>query len=524
MTILVLFRWILLIQVYGFVSKLRTKHRIPSLIFLEFPLMLLASLLMPWKFLQLRKLSPAEKLCSLFQDLSPIAIKFGQSLSTRPDLIGYEQAQVLKKLRDDLESIPFAWIEACLKKEWEVASLQEKILSIETQAYATASIAQVHKAKLSSGEEVAIKIVKPEIDKLIKRHMRVISLIARIVSWFLSRPDLLKLKEVVEDFETTLKNEQNMLFEAANASLQKQHFSNSDLLYVPQVYWSHTTPKVLVTEFIYGEAIDNIQAHKQKNLDLKILAEKGIQIFFTQVFENGFFHADMHGGNIFVNNLSSPQNPQYVGVDFGIMGSLSQRDKYLVGANLLAFLQRDYKKIAKLHILSGWVKAESNEAQLEQSFRAICEPFFGQALEKISFGVFLLRLFEVGRNFDMQVQPQLILLQKTLVHVEGLGKQLYPQLDLWQIGKSFLEGWVQRQQNPLNRLSNLWGNRVYAKILLDNSFEDIADGIKTLKSLKDAQNKPRKGIKTKVFVLAFVGGVSGSVLAILGFVFAVSLF
>lgn len=394
-----------------------------------------------------KKISRGERIRLALEDLGPIFVKFGQALSTRRDFIPIDIADELAKLQDRVP--PFSGdqakciIEACIQKP-----IAETFSEFDIIPLASASIAQVHAAKLlTTDQEVVVKVLRPGVYKKISRD---IDLLYSLADWALRywRPaKQLRPRDIVAEFEACLKDELDLLREGANASQLRRNFSNSDLLYIPQVYWPYTSHKILVMERIYGISISDISGLKKQGINLKKLAERGVEIFFTQVFRDCFFHADMHPGNIFVSPKNK-ENPQYLGVDFGIMGSLSPEDQRYLAENLMAFFNRDYRRVAQLHVESGWVAENIRINEFEAAIRTVCEPIFERPLKEISFGQLLLRLFQTARRFNMEVQPQLVLLQKTLFNVEGLGRQLYPDLDLWNTAKPFLEHWLRKQVGP----------------------------------------------------------------------------
>ena len=313
---------------------------------------------------------------------------------------------------------------------------------------ASASIAQVHAARLHSGEEVVVKILRPGIRRRIARDLQLLYMFAHAVQK-LGGVDGNRLRpvEVVGEFEKTIYDELDLQREAANATELRRNFAESDILYVPQIYWDYTRINVMVIERIHGISVRETRHLKDSGTDMKKLAERGVEIFFTQVFRDNFFHADMHPGNIFVNS-DDPQDPTYIAVDFGIVGSLTEFDRNYLAENFLAFFKRDYRRVAQLHIDSGWVPPDTRVEDFESSIRTVCEPIFEKPLDEISFGQVLLRLFQTARRFNMEVQPQLVLLQKTLLNIEGMGREIYPQLDLWQTAKPYLENWVKDQRGP----------------------------------------------------------------------------
>ena len=391
-----------------------------------------------------KKMPRGERIRLALEDLGPIFVKFGQALSTRRDFIPIDIADELAKLQDQVPPFPGeeakSIIEAHIKKP-----IIEAFSEFNVNPLASASIAQVHAAKLlTTGQEVVVKVLRPGIYKRISRDIDLLYALADLTLRYWRPAKQLRPREIVAEFEACLKNELDLLREGANASQLRRNFSNSDLLYIPEVHWPYTFHKVLVMERIYGISISDIATLKKQGINLKKLAERGVEIFFTQVFRDCFFHADMHPGNIFVSSKNK-ENPQYLGVDFGIMGSLSPDDQRYLAENLMAFFNRDYRRVAQLHVESGWVAENTRINEFEAAIRTVCEPIFERPLKEISFGQLLLRLFQTARRFNMEVQPQLILLQKTLFNVEGLGRQLYPDLDLWNTAKPFLEHWLRKQ-------------------------------------------------------------------------------
>ena len=315
---------------------------------------------------------------------------------------------------------------------------------------ASASIAQVHAARLHDGKDVIIKVLRPNVHQHITRDIRLLHTVARLAERYWKEGRRLRPREVVAEFEKTLYDELDLLREAANASQLRRNFSDTDLLYVPEVYWPYCRPEVMVMERIHGIQISDIASLRANNIDLKRLSERGVEIFFTQVFRHNFFHADMHPGNIFVST-----DGRYMAVDFGIMGTLNPVDQRYLAENFLAFFRRDYRRVAELHVESEWVPDGTRVDEFEAAIRTVCEPIFEKPLKEISFGNVLLRLFQTARRFNMEIQPQLVLLQKTLLNIEGLGRQLYPELDLWQTAKPFLERTMSEQLGPRSLLRNI---------------------------------------------------------------------
>ena len=400
----------------------------------------------PWRLFPQPEANRGERLRQAMEDLGPVFIKFGQILSTRRDLLPEDMAESLAHLQDRVA--PFDSDDARVIVEAELgADIADCFSEFEQDPLASASVAQGHGAKLLDGTPVVVKVIRPGIERVIRQDIRLLHLMARLLQRFWAEGPRLRPVEVVTDYEKTIFDELDMQREAANASQLRRNFPDSPLIYVPEVYWSHTGRRVVTMERVSGIPIGDTAALHAAGVDMKVLAEKGVEIFFTQVFRDSFFHADMHPGNIFVD-ASNPADPQYIALDFGIVGTLGPSDKSYLARNLLAFFRRDYHQVAALHIQSGWIPADTRVDEFEAAIRTVCEPIFARPLRDISFGHFLLRLFEVARRFHMEVQPQLVLLQKTLLNVEGLGRQLYPDLDLWATAQPFLENWMQQQMGP----------------------------------------------------------------------------
>ena len=441
------------------IQRVVIRYRLDDLLFdLPLPWWLMALRhVMPWRWLPRKPLdlSRGARLRLALQDLGPIFIKFGQLLSTRRDLLPEDIADELMKLQDRVP--PFDPQKAvALIEEQLGAKISEVFSRFDVEPLASASVAQVHAAKLKSGEEVVVKVVRPGLKPIIAQDLAWLFLIARGAERVSADARLLHPVEVVNDYEKTIYDELDLLREAANASQLKRNFEGSDMMYVPQVYWDWCRPKVLVMERIYGIQVTDLATLADQRTDMKMLAERGVEIFFTQVFRDSFFHADMHPGNIFVSTVK-PWSPQYIAIDCGIVGSLTPEDQDYLARNLFAFFKRDYRRVAQLHIDSGWVPAHTKLNEFEAAIRTVCEPIFEKPLKDISFGQVLMRLFQTARRFNMEVQPQLVLLQKTLLNIEGLGRQLYPDLDLWSTAQPFLERWMRERVSPKTLLQNLHG-------------------------------------------------------------------
>ncbi|STO58509.1 ubiquinone biosynthesis regulatory protein kinase UbiB [Grimontia hollisae] len=388
-----------------------------------------------------------ERLRLALQELGPVWIKFGQMMSTRRDLFPPAIADQLAMLQDQVEPFDGKLAKAQMEKALG-GPLENWFDNFSETPLASASIAQVHTATLKeNGREVVLKVIRPDILPVIQADIKLMYRMARIVARFLPEARRLKPVEVVREYEKTLLDELDLMREAANAIQLRRNFENDHILYVPEVFSDYCRQSLMVSERIYGIQVSDIEGLKANGTDLKLLAERGVQVFFTQVFRDSFFHADMHPGNVFVS-YDHPKDPQWIGLDCGIVGTLNREDKRYLAENFLAFFNRDYRKVAELHVDSGWVPHDTNVDEFEFAIRTVCEPIFEKPLCEISFGHVLLNLFNTARRFNMEVQPQLVLLQKTLLYVEGLGRQLYPQLDLWDTAKPFLEDWMSRQVGP----------------------------------------------------------------------------
>jgi len=389
--------------------------------------------LAPWNWVPRRREPRAARIRKALEDLGPIYVKFGQILSTRRDLLPDDIAEELARLQDRVPPFPGARAKAMIEAA-EGQSVDAMVLAFDETPLASASIAQVHAARLHDGTDVVVKVLRPNIRQYIRRDVSLLRTIAILAERYWKESRRLRPCEVIAEFEKTLYDELDLLREAANASQLRRNFRDSDMLYVPEVHWAYCRPNVMVMERISGISVTNIAALRESGIDLRSLAERGVELFFTQVFRHNFFHADMHPGNIFV----SPAG-QYMAVDFGIMGTLNPVDQRYLAENFLAFFRRDYRRVAELHVESEWVPSGTRVDEFESAIRTVCEPIFEKPLKEISFGHVLLRLFQTARRFNMEIQPQLVLLQKTLLNIEGLGRQMYPDLDLWRTAKPFLE-------------------------------------------------------------------------------------
>lgn len=392
-----------------------------------------------------------ERLRLALQQLGPVWVKFGQMLSTRRDLFPEQWVDELAKLQDKVEAFPGEQAKELIIQQLGLQQISDLFQQFDENPLASASIAQVHTAQLIQADgslaDVVIKVIRPDIKPQILADLELMEALADLVARYLPDGKRLRPKEVVAEYRKTILDELDLQREAANAIQLKRNFEGSDSLYVPYVYADHSRAGVMVMERIYGIPVSDLAALKAQGTNLELLAKRGVEVFFTQVFRDSFFHADMHPGNIFVS-FETPHNPKYIGIDCGIVGTLNKEDKRYLAENFVAFFNRDYLKVAQLHVDSGWVPANTSVEEFESAIRTVCEPIFQKPLQDISFGQVLFNLFNTARRFNMQVQPQLVLLQKTLLYIEGLGRQLYPQLDLWQTAKPFLENWVQQQMGP----------------------------------------------------------------------------
>ena len=439
--------------------------------------------------------------------LGPIFVKFGQVLSTRRDLLPADIADELAKLQDRVPPFPadlaVAEIERSLGKP--LGALFGKF---EQQPIASASVAQVHIATLKGGAEVAVKVLRPGVEKAIAQDVLLLQTAAGVVERLWADGRRLKPREVVAEFARHLEEELDLVREAANASLLRRNFENSPLLAVPAVHWEYCSRRVMVMERMHGTPISQVDVLRRKGIDIPALARAGVEIFFTQVFRDGFFHADMHPGNILVSD-----DGKYVALDFGIMGTLSEVDKSYLAQNFLAFFNRDYRRVAQAHLDAGWVPAGTRLDEFEAAIRAVCEPIFSRPLKEIYFGKLLLRLFQTSRRFNVEIQPQLVMLQKTLLNIEGLGRELDPDLDLWQTAKPFLERWMSEQigwrglLRTLRREAPYWAQTLPAipRLLHRLLAEDRAAGLQAALDRLADENRRRNDLLAGLLVLAAAG-------------------
>jgi len=436
-----------------------------------------------------------ERLRLALEALGPIFVKFGQVLSTRPDLLPADIVDELVLLQDRVPPFAFTQVQEILDRA-DADRDGDVFAHFDAEAIASASVAQVHFATLQDGQEVAVKVLRPGIRKVIEGDVALLQVAAGMVERLWSDGKRLRPRDVVDEFRKHLDEELDLMREAANASQLRRNFPESDLLAVPEVYWDYCTTEVMVMQRMSGTPINQIDKLRAQGMDLKRLSTTGVEIFFTQVFRDGFFHADMHPGNILVGPGGT-----YVALDFGIMGTLTDIDKNYLAQNFLAFFRRDYRRVAQAHVDAGWVPADTRVDEFESAIRAVCEPIFDKPLKEISFGKLLLRLFQTSRRFNVEIQPQLVLLQKTLLNIEGLGRELDPDLDLWKTAKPYLERWMSEQLGLRALIENIreempfWASalpqlpRLLHSYLADNKSEDVRA---ELESLLKEQNRVRK--------------------------------
>jgi len=498
------------------INAVLIRYNLDEIIFaipLFYPLRFL-SYLNPWYWLLKNKLSRGERIRLAIIALGPIFIKAGQVISTRRDLLPDDIADELEKLQDRVPPFSGRLAKKIIEKSLKFP-LDTIFDTFDLKPLASASIAQVHAATLLNHDEVVVKVLRPQIKKIIDRDLDLLQTLAHFTEKYFEKGRNLKPKDIVAEIARTLYDELDLMREGANASQLKRNFQTSTELYIPTIHWPYCRENVLVMERIHGIPVHNISALKEKGFNMKKLAEMGVNIFFTQVFRDSFFHADMHPGNIFVNEFLLDQ-PQYIAVDFGIMGSLNTEDQRYLAENMLAFFKRDYQRVAELHVASGWLPKGTRIDQFEGDIRAVCEPIFEKPLKDISFGQLLLRLFQTARRYQINIQPQLILLQKTLLNIEGVGRQIYPDLDLWTNAQPFLEKWLKHQVGPRAFLRRMRENIPFWSEKLPELPGLIYE---TLKNNLDRQtaNPPEKIIKKSNNLYYFILGLSIGLLSAIFF-------
>ncbi len=463
--------------------------------------------------------SRGERLRLALEELGPIFMKFGQMLSTRRDLLPRDIADELEKLQDRVPPFPSDQARAIIAAAYGMP-IDNVFARFDDVPLAAATIAQVHPAQLKDGKEVVVKVVRPGIRALIERDLEVLYTLAHLANRYWSDAHRLRPVEVVREYEKTIIDELDLMREAANASQIRRNFAGSMLLYVPEVYWDYCRKSVMVMERVHGVLINNVEELKRRGANIQRLAENGVEIFFTQAFRHNFFHADMHPGNIFVL-LDDPEYPRYAAVDFGIVGSLEPRDQHYLAENFSAFFDHDYRRIAQLHLDAGWIPPHVRVDELEAAVRTVCEPIANKPLKEISFGQVLISLFEAAQRFDAQMQPQLMLIQKTLLQIEGVGRQLYPDLDLWKTAQPLLRQWAHERFKP----SNVW-NEIRTQLpdlvqaltqvppLFENAVQRASDGRLRLHveatNLDVLRNELRRtGRRRDMTIVGSIGAMTG---------------
>jgi ubiquinone biosynthesis protein len=439
--------------------------------------------------------SPEQRFRLAIETLGPIFIKFGQMLSTRRDLLPLELADELALLQDKVTPFDGEQAKQLIMEAIGADVFEKHFKDFDIIPLASASIAQVHTATLLSGatdQNVVIKVLRPNINKTILADIKVMSMIAGIVARWLPDGRRLRPKEVVDEYRKTILDELDLNREAANAIQLKRNFEQGsdydNALYVPEVHSEYSFENVMVMERIYGIGVGEVDTLNQLGVNMQLLAERGVEVFFTQVFRDSFFHADMHPGNVFVD-ATNPEDPTWIAIDCGIVGTLNRDDKRYLAENFVAFFNRDYRKVAQLHIDSGWVPINTSVDEFEFAIRTVCEPIFNKPLSEISFGQVLVNLFNTARRFNMEVQPQLVLLQKTLLYIEGLGRQLHPQLDLWQTAKPFLENWVKEQMGAKAVFNKIKTNLPFWNEKLPEIPDLVYDYLKTSRENQSQQTQ-----------------------------------
>ena len=453
----------------------------------------------PWKIFSTNK-PRGERIKGALQEAGPIYIKFGQLLSTRPDVVPTDIARALQSLQDNLPSFSSKIAIEIIEEELG-APIHDLFDDFEDSPCAAASIAQVHLATLKGTDtEVAIKVVRPNIARKIARDISLMKRAARIIEKYSKDATRLQVLKLVEEYEYVIEAELNMRIEASNIKQTKRNFTDNKLLYVPEVYLDLTTDNVLVMEKISGIPVDKIETLKELGVDLKLLSERGVEIFLKQVFIDNFFHADMHPGNIFIE-AEDPSNPSYIAVDYAIVGSLSEDEQFQIGRMLLAVISKNFSEVASVLIEAKWVDPHTRPNELERTIRAACEPIFDQPLENINFGELLLFIFDSARRFNLNMQPSLMLLQKTLINIEGLGKQLYPGLDFWSIANPFLKSWIAERYNP-EKMQD-WAKENAAQLIekarkLPEVAETAIEQIKNIESYQRASESRHEELVKKI--------------------------
>jgi len=457
------------------------------------------SYLNPFYF-KFKKINHGKRIAMLLEAMGPIFIKFGQLLSTRTDIVTSEIIIELQNLTNNCAPFDTDKALSIIQKELKNKGSIDEFKEIKSKPMAAASLAQVHEAILNNGDEVVLKVLRPNINKKVKNNIAALKSIASILSLVIKESDRLKFNEIVLNYEDTILKELDLGLEAANTELTRSNFKNSEKLYIPRVYWELSSEKILVLEKIDGIPCTDIETMEKINIDKKILAENGVLIFLDQVFRDNFFHADMHPGNIFVSK-KNPNNPSYIAIDCAISGSLSNTERFMIARMLQSVIRKNYKDLAKLFINSGWVQPKTNEIELENTLKTCCEPILEKPLSEIEFGKLLLELFDSTRKYGLSIQPSLILLQKTLIHIEGMGRQIYPELDFWGIAEPYLDRWLLEQINPLKIKDFLIENKdsiAKSSIEIPDFVTSIFDEIQSYSELREINNSKLNNIEKSI--------------------------
>ena len=457
------------------------------------------SYLNPFYF-KFKKINHGKRIAMLLEAMGPIFIKFGQLLSTRTDIVTSDIIIELQNLTNNCAPFDTDKALSIIQKELKNKGSIDEFKEIKSKPMAAASLAQVHEAILNNDDEVVIKVLRPNINKKVKNNIAALKSIASILSLVIKESDRLKFNEIVLNYEDTILKELDLGLEAANTELTRSNFKNSEKLYIPKVYWELSSEKILVLEKIDGIPCTDIETMEKINIDKKILAENGVLIFLDQVFRDNFFHADMHPGNIFVSK-KNPNNPSYIAIDCAISGSLSNTERFMIARMLQSVIRKNYKDLAKLFINSGWVQPKTNEIELENTLKTCCEPILEKPLSEIEFGKLLLKLFDSTRKYGLSIQPSLILLQKTLIHIEGMGRQIYPELDFWGIAEPYLDRWLLEQINPLKIKDFLIENKdsiAKSSIEIPDFVTSIFDEIQSYSELREINNSKLNNIEKSI--------------------------
>jgi len=451
-----------------------------------------------------------KKISKYLESLGPIFIKFGQLLSTRTDILDMATAKDLQGLTDSCKPFSVKKLKEIVEKELG-GQIDHIFKNFDEVPLAAASLAQVHSAKLPDGREVVIKVLRPNIEKEVKKNLRLLKAAAKVCTYVYSESHRIKPIEVVHDYESTIMRELDLRLEAANTNLTRKNFAESEELYIPEVYWEMTTSKVMVLEKIDGIPCTDIDEIEKHGINKKRLAENGVIIFLNQVFRDNFFHADMHPGNIFVSK-KNPETPGYIAIDCAITGSLSNEERYILARMLQAVIKQNYKSLAQLFVSSEWVNPNSNIIELENTLRACCEPIFEKPLSEIEFGKLLLYLFQSTRPFGLSLQPTLVLLQKTLIHIEGMGRQIYPQLDFWGLAEPYLDKWLSDQFSPLKIKDFILENKDDLMLkasempgFIYEALDEIRGYSKNKRSYEEKIHKMEMQLQKEKYIIRFIG-------------------